>query len=152
MRQQQCDQLLILLIGQHTGRIRSYELSRKEPQTQADPTDKIEQLIKEAKKAKRQIDPSKTQDVEGGGKVAEEEETPQGEAEALKRSLKEEIVTTLKETSKELSRIVGVLTGEKEREPTVTQIVPRYCCYCGRDILPNALYCDRCGASVRGVW
>ena len=27
----------------------------------------------------------------------------------------------------------------------------RYCCYCGRDLLPYALYCDYCGASVQGA-
>jgi len=74
----------------------------------------------------------------------------EGEAPTLKRTLKEEILVTLTETSRELSRIIGVLKDE-QAPPTESQILPRYCCYCGRDLLPNALYCDRCGTSVKGA-
>lgn len=126
-------------------------MSKKEAPTETNPTDKIEQLIKEAKKAKTGTDPSRTQEAKGKEKSAAEEAKPQGEAAALKSSMKEEILVTLKETSKELSRIIGVLTDEREGPPTETQILARYCYRCGRDILPNALYCDRCGASVRGA-
>jgi len=125
-------------------------LSKEGARSRADPADKIEQLINEAKKAKAETDSTRIQRAESekkrtGGDTETEEEEP-----ALKRTLKKEILVTLTETSKELSRIIGVLKGE-QAPPTEAQILPKYCCYCGRDLLPNALYCDRCGASVKGA-
>ena len=124
----------------------SYKLSRKEAQTEKAPSDKIERLIDEAKRAKTETDSSITQERKSMEKAKTQGETP-----TTKRTLREEILVTLNETSKELSRIIGVLIGEKEAPSAESQILPRYCSYCGRDLLPNALYCDRCGASVKGV-
>jgi len=124
----------------------SYKLSRKEAQTEKAPSDKIERLIDEAKRAKTEIDSSRAQE-----RRSMEEAKTRGETPTTKRTLREEILVTLNETSKELSRIIGVLIGEKEAPSAESQILPRYCSYCGRDLLPNALYCDRCGASVKGV-
>ena len=123
-----------------------YKLSRKEAQPEKSPSDKIERLIDEAKRAKTETDSSRTQEPK-----SKEESKTQGEPPTAKRTLREEILVTLNETSKELSRIIGVLIGEKEAPSAESQILPRYCSYCGRDLLPNALYCDRCGASVKGV-
>jgi len=127
-------------------------LSKKEDQTETGLTEKIERLISEAKKAKTGT--AISQEAESRKKTeskAAAEEEAGGEGMGLKKTLKEEILVTLTETSKELSRIIGVLLDEREVPPTEPQILPRYCCYCGRDLLPNALYCDRCGASVRGA-
>jgi len=124
----------------------SYKLSKKEAQAGKSPSDKIERLIDEAKRAKTETDPSRTKEPR-----SEEEARTQRETPATKRTLREEILVTLNETSKELSRIIGVLIGEREAPSTESQIIPRYCSYCGRDVLPNALYCDRCGASVKGA-
>mgnify|MGYP001056353687 FL=1 len=121
-------------------------MSRKEAQPEKSPSDKIERLIDEAKRAKTETDSSRTQEPK-----SKEESKTQGEPPTAKRTLREEILVTLNETSKELSRIIGVLIGEKEAPSAESQILPRYCSYCGRDLLPNALYCDRCGASVKGV-
>lgn len=46
------------------ARIVSYQLSKKEAQTATNPSDKIERLIDEAKKAKAQTDSPKTHEVE----------------------------------------------------------------------------------------
>lgn len=119
-------------------------MSDEKPQSKAGPADKIEQLINEAKKAKAETDSTRTRGAEGED-VGTYEEEP-----AVKKILKEEILVTLTETSRELSRIIGVLVDEQV-PPTEPQILPKYCCYCGRDLLPNALYCDRCGAGVKGV-
>jgi len=124
----------------------SYKLSRKEAQAEKSPSDKIERLIDEAKRAKTETDSSRTQETK-----SKEEAKTQGETPTTERTLREEILVTLTETSKELSRIIGVLIGEREAPSTESQILPRYCSYCGRDLLPNALYCDRCGASVKGA-
>ena len=124
----------------------SYELSRKEAQAEKSPSAKIERLIDEAKRARTETDSSRTQEPKSN-----EEAKTQGEMPTTRRTLREEILVTLNETSKELSRIIGVLMGEREAPPTESRILPRYCSYCGRDLLPNALYCDRCGASIKGV-
>jgi len=124
-------------------------LSKKETQTKSDLADKIERLIDEAKKGKAAADPSKIREAEK--RPTAQGEKAEGEAPTSKKALREEILVTLTETSKELSRIIGVLLDEKEAPPTEPQILPRYCCYCGRDLLPNALYCDRCGAGVKGA-
>ena len=123
-----------------------YKLSRKEAQAEKSPSAKIERLIEEAKRAKTETDSSRTQEPK-----SREEAKTQGETPTTKRTLREEILVTLNETSKELSRIIGVLIGEREAPSAESQILPRYCSYCGRDLLPNALYCDRCGASIRGA-
>jgi len=133
------------------ARIVSYQLSKKEAQTATNPSDKIERLIDEAKKAKAQTDSPKTHEVESKKKTSTSDKAVEDEVPTPKRGLKEEILVTLTETSKELSRIIGVLLDEREAPSTEPQILPRFCCYCGRDLLPNALYCDRCGASVRGA-
>jgi len=124
----------------------SYELSRKEAQAEKSPSAKIERLIDEAKRARTETDSSRTQEPKSN-----EEAKTQGEMPTTRRTLREEILVTLNETSKELSRIIGVLIGEREAPSAESQILPRYCSYCGRDLLPNALYCDRCGASIRGA-
>lgn len=128
----------------------SYQLSREKAQAKTTPTDKIERLIDEAKRAKTEAQSARTREPESEKKTTTEKAKAQGEAPASERSLKEEILVTLTETSKELSRIIGVLLEEREIPSTEPQILPRYCCYCGRDLLPNALYCDRCGASIKG--
>lgn len=117
-------------------------MSQKEDRPGTKLTGKIERLISEAKKAKTDTAESKA--------PAKEAEIG-GEGPGLERKLKEEILTTLTETSKELSRIIGILHDEVDASSTEQQILPQYCSYCGRDLLPNALYCDRCGASVRGA-
>jgi len=117
------------------ARIVPYQLSKREAQTAINPSDKIERLIDEAKSAK---------------KTSTREKPVEDDVPTPKRGLKEEVLVTLTETSKELSRIIGVLLDEREAPSTGQQILPRFCCHCGRDLLPNALYCDRCGASVRG--
>ncbi len=127
-----------------------YQLSREGTQTRTTPTDKIERLINEAKRAKTETQSARTREPESDKKTSVEKAKAQGEAPADKRSLREEILVTLTDTSKELSRIIGVLLDEREIPSSEPQILPRYCCYCGRDLLPNALYCDRCGASVKG--
>ena len=132
------------------ARIVPYQLSKKEAQTATNPSDKIERLIDEAKRAKK-TDSPKTHEAESERKTSTNEKAVQDEVPTPKRGLKEEVLVTLTETSKELSRIIGVLLDEREAPSTEPQILPRFCCYCGRDLLPNALYCDRCGASVRGA-
>jgi len=118
--------------------------------TRTNPTDKIEWLIDEARKAKTVREPSGSQ-VESEKKETTGETKVEGGTSAPKGSLKEEILVTLTETSKELSRIIGILIDEREAAPSEPQILPRYCCYCGRDLLPNSLYCDQCGAGVKEV-
>ena len=121
-------------------------MSRKEAQAGKSPSDKIERLIDEAKRAKTETNSSRTQEPKSMKEAKTQSETP-----TTKRALREEILVTLTETSKELLRIIGVLKGEREAPSAESQILPRYCSYCGRDLLPNALYCDRCGASVKGA-
>jgi hypothetical protein len=115
------------------------------------PAEKIERLIDEARKAKRDMCSPATQGKEGTGEQTARADSAEGESATSRRELKEEILVTLRETSKELSRIIGVLRDEVETTPTEPQILPRYCSYCGRDLLPNALYCDRCGTKIQGV-
>ena len=133
------------------ARIVPYQLSKKETQTATNPSDKIERLIDEAKRAKTQTDPTKIHEAESEKKTSIREKKVEDEVPTPKRGLKEEVLVTLTETSKELSRIIGVLLDEREAPSTEPQVLPRFCCYCGRDLLPNGLYCDRCGASVRGA-
>ena len=123
--------------------------AEEERQARTSSKDKIERLINEAQKIKTEARSPRIQEPER--KVAGEEAGRGNEAPTLKKSLKEEILVTLTETSKELSRIIGVLVDETEVPPTEPQTIPRYCCHCGRGLLANALYCDRCGASVRGA-
>lgn len=92
---------------------------------------------------------SEAQEPESTRELTARGERAEGEAPTSRKALKEEILVTLTETSKELSRIIGVLLDE--RATTEPQILPRYCYHCGRDLLPNALYCDRCGTSVKGT-
>ena len=113
-------------------------MSGSEERSGASPAEKIEWLISEAKKVKAEIDAKTGQ--------PEEKRVP-----VLDESLKEEIRATLTETSDELSRIAGLLVEEKEAEREQALILPRFCCYCGRRLLPNAVYCDRCGAHVKGI-
>ena len=131
------------------ARIVPYQLSKKETQTATNPSDKIERLIDEAKRAKK-TDSPKTHEAESERKTSTNEKAVQDEVPTPKRGLKEEVLVTLTETSKELSRIIGVLL-EREAPSTEPQILPRFCCHCGRDLLPNGLYCDQCGASIRGA-
>jgi len=126
-------------------------LSKKEAPTSSAPADKIERLIDEAKKAKRSVQSSRAQEPESARELTARGERAEGEAPTSRKALKEEILVTLTETSKELSRIIGVLLDEREIAPAEPQALPRYCSYCGRNLLPNALYCDRCGASVKST-
>jgi len=96
----------------------SYELSRKEAQAEKSPSAKIERLIDEAKRARTETDLSRTQEPKSN-----EEAKTQGEMPTTRRTLREEILVTLNETSKELSRIIGVLMGEREAPPTESRIL-----------------------------
>lgn len=126
----------------------SQDLSGSEDRSGASPAEKIEWLISEAKKVKAEIDAKTGQP--GERRPPERSETEK-RVPVLDESLKEEIRATLTETSEELSRIAGLLVEEKEAEPGQAPILPRFCCYCGRRLLPNAVYCDRCGAHVKGI-
>jgi len=133
-------------------------LSGSEDRSGASPAEKVEWLISEAKKVKAEID-AKTgpSDEKGRPGISEAEKRPaetsrtEKKTPVLDRSLKEEIHATLTETSEELSRIAGLLLEEKEAEREQGPLLPKYCCYCGRRLLPNAFYCDKCGARVKGV-
>jgi len=59
------------------------------------------------------------------------------------------ILAALRDTRGELRGIVG-LRIRKEIASGQPQASRRYCPYCGRDLSLNGLYCDRCGATVRG--
>lgn len=125
----------------------------KEDQTGSGPTEKIEKLISQGKKA--QTNTATTQETERKKKVenraVSEEAEAGGEGPGVRKKLKEEILVTLTETSRELSRIIGALLDEGSAPLAETQVLPRFCWYCGRNLLPNALYCDLCGASVKGA-
>jgi len=143
------DQLLISGDGQHTLRTVSRRLSQKEPEADSSPADKMEWLISEARKLKAQTSGETTNETRAEDREARMEES-RGEARAQKGALKEDILATLTDTSRELSRVIGLLERQEIVAPE-PRILPRYCCYCGRYLLPNALYCDRCGASVEGT-
>jgi len=123
-------------------------LSGSEDRSGASPAEKIEWLISEAKKVKAEIDAKTGQPDE---KRPPERSEAEKRAPVLDRSLKEEIRATLTETSDELSRMAGLLFEEKKAEPEQAPIPPKFCCCCGRRLLPNALYCDKCGVHVRGI-
>ena len=40
---------------------------------------------------------------------------------------------------------------KRQQSELLKRLERRYCCYCGRDLPPNAFYCDQCGASVKGA-
>lgn len=126
-----------------------YRLSEEKGKTEVSPAEKIEQLIGRAKEVQSKV-PTTT------GEAKREEATVAGDVTTTRESLfqeknlKEDILVTLSDTKEELSRIIGIL-NEKEIVTPVSQTLPKYCSYCGRDILPNAFYCDRCGASIKGI-
>ena len=123
-------------------------MSGSEDRSGASPAEKIEWLISEAKKVKAEIAAETGQPEE---KRPSETSRAERKAPVLDKSLKEEIRATLTETSEELSRIAGLLLEEKEAAPEREPGLPKYCCYCGRKLLPSAFYCDKCGSSVKGI-
>jgi len=47
-------------------------------------------------------------------------------------------------------RIIGHV-DQKEIEPREPQMSPRYCSFCGRELVVNSCYCDWCGVRVGGA-
>jgi len=125
-------------------------LSDKETKTGGSPSEKIEQLIGEAKRMQTNAGAAVTGAAESKERKASEKMRAEGEGPIQERELKEDILATLKGTKEELSWIIGLL-DEKEIVTPASQTLPKYCSYCGRGLLPNAFYCDRCGTTVRGV-
>jgi hypothetical protein len=120
-------------------------LSQKDSEVDASPAGKIEWLISEARKLKTpKSDEKKAEDIE----LPTEEN--RDEAQAQKRTMKEDILTTLTDTSRELSRVIGLLERQ-EIVPPEPQVPRRFCRLCGRYLVPNAFYCDRCGARVDSI-
>jgi hypothetical protein len=124
-------------------------LSEDKGKTEVSPAEKIEQLIGKAKEIQSSI-PTTTERTEKEGTTVVVGAGTTRKSLSQDKNLKEDILATLTDTKEELLRIIGLL-DEKEIVTPVLQILPRYCSYCGRDILASASYCDRCGILIKGA-
>ena len=125
-------------------------MSDEETKSGGSPSEKIERLIGEAKRMRTNAGAAVTGAAESKERKTSEKMRAEGEGPIQERAVKEDILATLKGTKEELSWIISLL-DEKEIVTPVSQTLPKYCSYCGRGLLANAFYCDRCGAMVRGV-